>query len=56
MHVVELDRGLEPALRDALDPHPNATLHFGDAVKLDLTRSIRADEGRGQPAYGVAAT
>ena len=37
VHVVELDRGLEPALRDALDPHENATLHMGDAVKLDLT-------------------
>src|SRR3954469_7829803 len=29
VHVVEVDRGLEPALRDALDPHANATLHFG---------------------------
>ena len=37
VHVVELDRKLEPALRDALDPHPNATLHLADAVKLDLT-------------------
>ncbi|MGH2947066.1 MAG: 16S rRNA (adenine(1518)-N(6)/adenine(1519)-N(6))-dimethyltransferase RsmA [Solirubrobacteraceae bacterium] len=36
VHVVELDRRLEPALRDALDPHPNATLHFADAVRLDL--------------------
>jgi 16S rRNA (adenine1518-N6/adenine1519-N6)-dimethyltransferase len=36
VHVVELDKRLEPALRDALDPHPNATLHLADAVKLDL--------------------
>ena len=36
VHVVELDRTLEPALRDALDPHPNATLHLADAVRLDL--------------------
>jgi 16S rRNA (adenine1518-N6/adenine1519-N6)-dimethyltransferase len=36
VHVVELDRTLEPALRDALDPHPNTTLHLADAVKLDL--------------------
>ena len=36
VHVVELDRTLEPALRDALDAHPNTTLHFADAVKLDL--------------------
>ena len=57
VHVVELDRGLEPALRDALDPHENTTLHLADAVKLDLDAL--------QPAptkvvanlpYGVAAT
>ena len=36
VHVVEVDRSLEPALRDALDPHPNTTLHFGDAMTLDL--------------------
>jgi 16S rRNA (adenine1518-N6/adenine1519-N6)-dimethyltransferase len=36
VHVVEIDRGLEPALRDALDPFPNATLHFADAMRLDL--------------------
>jgi 16S rRNA (adenine1518-N6/adenine1519-N6)-dimethyltransferase len=57
VHVVELDRTLEPALRDALDPHPNTTLHLADAVKLDL--------GALDPAptkvvanlpYGVAAT
>ena len=36
VHVSELDRSLEPALRDALDPHPNTTLHLGDALELDL--------------------
>lgn len=36
VHVVELDRGLEPALRDALDPFANATLHLADAMTLDL--------------------
>ncbi|WP_241004487.1 16S rRNA (adenine(1518)-N(6)/adenine(1519)-N(6))-dimethyltransferase RsmA [Conexibacter sp. SYSU D00693] len=36
VHVVELDRSLEPALRDALDAHPNTTLHLADAMKLDL--------------------
>jgi 16S rRNA (adenine1518-N6/adenine1519-N6)-dimethyltransferase len=36
VHVVEVDRGLEPALRDALDPHPNTTLHLADAMSLDL--------------------
>jgi 16S rRNA (adenine1518-N6/adenine1519-N6)-dimethyltransferase len=38
VHVVELDRSLEPALRDALDPFgERATLHLGDAMTLDLT-------------------
>ena len=36
VHVVELDPSLEPALRDALGPHPNTTLHLADAVRLDL--------------------
>jgi 16S rRNA (adenine1518-N6/adenine1519-N6)-dimethyltransferase len=57
VHVVELDRRLEDALRDATDPHPNVSLHLADAVKLDL--------GALEPAptkvvanlpYGVAAT
>ena len=57
VHVVEVDRRLEPALRDALDPFANAQLHFADAVRLDL--------GALDPAptkvvanlpYGVAAT
>lgn len=57
VHVVELDRRLEEALRDATDPHVNITLHLADAVKLDL--------GGLDPAptkvvanlpYGVAAT
>jgi 16S rRNA (adenine1518-N6/adenine1519-N6)-dimethyltransferase len=37
VHVIELDRGLEAPLRDALDPHPNTTLHLGDAMTLDLS-------------------
>jgi 16S rRNA (adenine1518-N6/adenine1519-N6)-dimethyltransferase len=35
LHVVEVDRGLAPALEDALAPFANATLHLADAVKLD---------------------
>ena len=36
-HVVELDRALEPALRDALDPFAaRVTLHLSDAMQLDL--------------------
>jgi 16S rRNA (adenine1518-N6/adenine1519-N6)-dimethyltransferase len=37
VHVVEVDRSLEPALRDALDPFgARATLHLADAMALDL--------------------
>jgi 16S rRNA (adenine1518-N6/adenine1519-N6)-dimethyltransferase len=57
VHVVELDRSLEPALRDALDPHPNATLHLADAVKLDLTTLDPApSKVVANLPYGVAAT
>ena len=57
VHVVEVDGHLEAALRDALAEHHNSSLHFADAVKLDL--------GALDPAptkvvanlpYGVAAT
>jgi 16S rRNA (adenine1518-N6/adenine1519-N6)-dimethyltransferase len=37
VHAVELDRGLEPALT-SLTARPNVELHWGDAMKLDLTR------------------
>jgi 16S rRNA (adenine1518-N6/adenine1519-N6)-dimethyltransferase len=57
VHVVELDRRLEPALRDALDPHPNATLHFADAVKLDLAALDPAPtKVIANLPYGVAAS
>ena len=36
VHVVEIDRRLEPALRDALEPFANVTLHLADAMALDL--------------------
>jgi 16S rRNA (adenine1518-N6/adenine1519-N6)-dimethyltransferase len=56
VHVVEVDRRLEPALRDALDPHPNATLHLADAVKLDLTALDPAPtKVVANLPYGVAA-
>jgi 16S rRNA (adenine1518-N6/adenine1519-N6)-dimethyltransferase len=57
VHVVELDRTLEPALRDALDPHPNTTLHLADAVKLDLASLDPAPtKVVANLPYGVAAT
>lgn len=56
-HVVELDRSLEPALRDALDPFgPRATLHLTDAMQLDLTSLVPAPtKVVANLPYGIAA-
>ena len=35
VHAIEIDRGLEPALAP-LAARPNVSLHWGDAMKLDL--------------------
>jgi 16S rRNA (adenine1518-N6/adenine1519-N6)-dimethyltransferase len=57
LHVVEVDRSLEPPLAEALAPFANATLHLADAVKLDLAA---LDPAPGKVVanlpYGVAAT
>jgi 16S rRNA (adenine1518-N6/adenine1519-N6)-dimethyltransferase len=36
VHAVELDRSLEPGLREALVGRQNVELHFGDALRLEL--------------------
>jgi 16S rRNA (adenine1518-N6/adenine1519-N6)-dimethyltransferase len=57
VHVIEVDRTLEAPLRDALDPHPNTTLHFADAVRIDLTALDPApDKVIANLPYGVAAS
>jgi 16S rRNA (adenine1518-N6/adenine1519-N6)-dimethyltransferase len=57
VHVVERDRALEPALRDALGPHANTTLHLADAVKLDLAAlDPTPTKVVANLPYGVAAT
>jgi 16S rRNA (adenine1518-N6/adenine1519-N6)-dimethyltransferase len=58
VHVVELDRRLEAALRDAVDPFGDrVTLHFADAVKLDLAALDPAPtKVIANLPYGVAAT
>ena len=57
VHVVEIDRSLEPALRDALDPHPNTTLHLSDALTLDLPGLDPAPtKVVANLPYGIAAT
>jgi 16S rRNA (adenine1518-N6/adenine1519-N6)-dimethyltransferase len=56
VHVVELDRALEAALRDAIDPFENVTLHFADAMKLDL-RALQPAPTKvvANLPYGIAA-
>jgi 16S rRNA (adenine1518-N6/adenine1519-N6)-dimethyltransferase len=57
VHVVEIDRGLEAPLRDALGDYGNTTLHMGDAVKLDLSGLEPAPtKVIANLPYGVAAT
>jgi 16S rRNA (adenine1518-N6/adenine1519-N6)-dimethyltransferase len=57
LHVVEIDRRLEAPLRDALDSHANVTLHFADAVELDLAALAPAPtKVVANLPYGVAAT
>jgi len=57
-HVVELDRSLEPALRDALDPYADrTTLHLGDALDLDYaTLDPSPTKVVANLPYGIAAT
>ncbi|MEJ7891384.1 MAG: 16S rRNA (adenine(1518)-N(6)/adenine(1519)-N(6))-dimethyltransferase RsmA [Solirubrobacteraceae bacterium] len=57
VHVVEIDPKLEPALRDAIDPFDNVTLHFADAVRLDLD-ALEPPPTKvvANLPYGVAAT
>ncbi|HWI06871.1 MAG TPA: 16S rRNA (adenine(1518)-N(6)/adenine(1519)-N(6))-dimethyltransferase RsmA [Solirubrobacteraceae bacterium] len=56
VHVVELDRALELALRDALDPFDNVTLHIADAMRLDL-RALAPPPTKvvANLPYGIAA-
>jgi 16S rRNA (adenine1518-N6/adenine1519-N6)-dimethyltransferase len=57
VHVVEVDPRLEPALRAALAPFSNVTLHLGDALALDLGGLAPApDKVVANLPYGVAAT
>jgi 16S rRNA (adenine1518-N6/adenine1519-N6)-dimethyltransferase len=57
LHVVELDERLREPLTAALRPFPNATVHFADAVRLDLA-SLAPPPGKlvANLPYGVAAT
>jgi 16S rRNA (adenine1518-N6/adenine1519-N6)-dimethyltransferase len=57
VHVVEIDLGLEPVLRDALADFDNVTLHMGDALELDL-EALHPSPTKvvANLPYGIAAT
>jgi 16S rRNA (adenine1518-N6/adenine1519-N6)-dimethyltransferase len=56
VHVVEVDPRLAPALRDALDPFGNVTLHLADAMALDLAALAPAPtKVVANLPYGIAA-
>jgi 16S rRNA (adenine1518-N6/adenine1519-N6)-dimethyltransferase len=56
VHVVELDERLREALADATDPLANVTVHWCDAMRLDL-RALRPppDKLVANLPYGIAA-
>ena len=57
LHVVEVDRRLEPALRDALVRFSNVTIHLSDALELDLAALDPAPTAVvANLPYGIAAT
>jgi 16S rRNA (adenine1518-N6/adenine1519-N6)-dimethyltransferase len=57
VHIVEIDEKLEAGLRTLLAEHPNAQLHIGDALELDLG-ALRPPPGKvvANLPYGVAAS
>jgi 16S rRNA (adenine1518-N6/adenine1519-N6)-dimethyltransferase len=57
VHVVEVDERLREPLLDATGPHPNVTVHWGDAMALDLQGlSPAPDKVVANLPYGIAAT
>jgi 16S rRNA (adenine1518-N6/adenine1519-N6)-dimethyltransferase len=56
VHVIEVDRRLEPALSDAAGPLANLTLHWGDAMRIDIAsmRPMPTKVVANLP-YGIAA-
>ena len=56
VHVVEIDSRLREPLLDATDRHPNASVHWGDAMTLDLAAlSPAPDKVVANLPYGIAA-
>ena len=56
VHVVEIDTRLREALLDATDSHLNVGVHWGDAMRIDLTAlSPAPDKVVANLPYGIAA-
>jgi 16S rRNA (adenine1518-N6/adenine1519-N6)-dimethyltransferase len=56
VHVIELDQRLREALLDATDPHENVSVHWGDAMTLELSRLDPAPvKVVANLPYGIAA-
>ncbi len=57
VHVVEIDERLRAALADATDPHANVTVHWADAMTIDLP-ALDPPPGKvvANLPYGVAAS
>lgn len=56
VHVIELDTRLREGLLDATDPHPNVSVHWGDAMRIDLAGLSPAPEKVvANLPYGIAA-
>ena len=56
VHVVEIDERLREALLDATDAHENVSVHWGDAMKLDIAAFAPAPtKVVANLPYGIAA-
>jgi 16S rRNA (adenine1518-N6/adenine1519-N6)-dimethyltransferase len=56
VHVIEIDERLRDALGDATDPHANVTVHWADAMTIDLgALDPRPDKVVANLPYGIAA-
>jgi 16S rRNA (adenine1518-N6/adenine1519-N6)-dimethyltransferase len=56
VHVIEIDERLRAALLDATDPHANVSVHWGDAMTIDLgALSPRPQKVVANLPYGIAA-
>jgi 16S rRNA (adenine1518-N6/adenine1519-N6)-dimethyltransferase len=56
LHVIEIDERLREALTDATGPHANVTVHWGDAMTIDLG-ALRPSPTKvvANLPYGIAA-